>query len=183
MRHLAWMFLCIQLHLQVSESDVTSCRHWKDLADFPAAQPPEADSANVPTQESWTSDRKQTQLSQGHYKSASPLTQVSPLPENLSRGLSLCFSQTNYLTNRHSSSPQPIFTLPALCPVSHHSLVLLQPLSNWTILLLGKRAMINSQGAFACTISGFHVEASVFLTLSEHAWLYLILKTSQMSAQ
>lgn len=39
---------------------------WKGLADFPAVQPPGADSANVPTQESWTSDRKQAQLSQGH---------------------------------------------------------------------------------------------------------------------
>ncbi len=53
--------------------------HWKDLADFPAAQPPGADSASVPTQESWMSDRKQAQLSQGHYKSASPLTPSLPL--------------------------------------------------------------------------------------------------------
>lgn len=52
--------------------------HWKDLADFPAVQAPGADSANVPTQESWTSDRKQAQLSQGHYKSASPLTPSLP---------------------------------------------------------------------------------------------------------
>lgn len=47
---------------------------WKDLPDIPAAQPPGAVSANVPTQESWMSDRKQAQLSQGHYKSVSPLT-------------------------------------------------------------------------------------------------------------
>lgn len=55
--------------------------HWKDLADFPAAQPPGADSVNVPTQESWMSDRKQAQLSQGHYKSASPLTPSLPLTQ------------------------------------------------------------------------------------------------------
>lgn len=42
-------------------------------------QPPGADSANVPTQEFWTSDRKQAQLSQGRYKSASPLTPSLPL--------------------------------------------------------------------------------------------------------
>lgn len=54
---------------------------WKDLADFPAAQPPGADAANVPTQESWTSDRKQAQLSEGHHKSDSPLAPSLPLTQ------------------------------------------------------------------------------------------------------
>lgn len=41
--------------------------------------------------------------------------------------------------------------------------------------------MINGQAAFACTILGFHVVASVFLTLSEHVWIKCcILNTSQM---
>lgn len=31
--------------------------------------------------------------------------------------------------------------------------------------------MINHKAVFAQTITGFHVEASVFLTLSEHVWI------------
>lgn len=67
----------IHLYLQVSQSDVISCtgKTWQ-TSQHP--QPPGADSANVPTQEFWTSDRKQAQLSQGHYKSASPLTPSLP---------------------------------------------------------------------------------------------------------
>lgn len=36
-----------------------------------------------------------------------PSPHVSPLPKNLSGDFSLCFSQTNYLSNTHSSSPHP----------------------------------------------------------------------------
>lgn len=93
------IFQCIY-----SFSSVTSYRtgRWDDLADFPATMPPGADSTNVPTQEFWTSDRKQAQVSQGRYKSASPLTQSLPLsPENGSWDLSFCFFQTNHL--HHSS--------------------------------------------------------------------------------
>lgn len=60
--------------------------HWDDLADFPATMPPGADSTNVPTQEFWTSDRKQAQLSQRRYKSASP--SVSPFPQKIAPGTS-----------------------------------------------------------------------------------------------
>lgn len=59
--------------------------HQKDLADIPGVQPLGADSADVPTQESWMSDRKQAQLSQGHYKSASP--QIPPYPKTSLRAV------------------------------------------------------------------------------------------------
>lgn len=86
--------------------------HWDDLADFPATMPPGADSTNVPTQEFWTSDRKQAQLSQGRYKSASPLTQSLPhSPENGSWDLWFCFFQTNHLRH-HSSSVLHFQSLP-----------------------------------------------------------------------
>ena len=100
-----------------------------------------------------------------------PSPQVSPLPENLSQGHSLCFPQTNNLTNRHSSISNPVFTLPALGPASHHSPVLRPPLTNWKKKLLGKRAVINGWAEFACAMLYFHDDASVFLSLSEHVWI------------
>lgn len=40
--------------------------------------------------------------------------------------------------------------------------------------------MINDQAAFVCTISDFHVEASAFLTLSEHVrikcWIWILVR-------
>lgn len=155
--------------------------HWRGLAGFPAVQPPGADSANVPTQESWTSDRKQAQLSQGHYKSASPLNPMSPPYPKTSPGTFLYVSlrQTILLIDillHHTpfSPPLPSTQLPII------SRVLLEPSSNWAILL-AKRAMINSQAVFAWTTSCFHVEASVFLTLLEHVWIKCsILNTSGM---
>lgn len=83
--------LYTSIYLQVSQSDVISCtgKTWQ-TSQHP--QPPGADSANVPTQEFWTSDRKQAQLSQGHYKSASPLTpSLPPTPQKMAPGTS-CFA-------------------------------------------------------------------------------------------
>lgn len=106
------------------------------------------------------SDKKQAQLSQGHNHSASLFAQSHPLPKmHLLEHLFMFLTKTVFKTTCFHISP-PFFIFPFFV---------------FFCFSFGKKAAINDQVAFSCTVLGFHVQSSVPWPCRDmfHCLLYL----------